>query len=112
MSVIKGITVTLHEKTISGYDDFNAPIETDQTTEVKNVLVYPASSTDITDNLNMHGIAVQYALCIPKGDDHNWRDTQVEFFGQIWRTIGEPKEYIEAMLPLDWNKQIMVAKNE
>lgn len=112
MSAIKGISVFLHEKTIIGHDDFNAPIESDSITEIKNVLVYPASSTDIADNLNMHGIAVQYALCIPKGDTHKWRDTQVDFFGQTWRTIGDVKEYIEAMLPLDWNKQIVVARNE
>lgn len=112
MSYIHGIDVLLYEKTITGYDDFNAPIEDIVKTTIPNVLVYPASANDVTDALNMHGIAVQYNLCIPKGDNHNWRDTQVEFFGEVFRTVGDVKEYIEDMLPLDWNKQVMVARNE
>lgn len=112
MSFLHGIDVVLHEKSIDSYDDFGAPVETVVKTTVKNVLVYPASANDVTDTLNLHGIVVQYNLCIPKGDTHNWRDTEVEFFGETWRTVGDVKEYIEDMIPLEWNKQIMVARNE
>lgn len=112
MSMLKGIPVVLHVKTVAGYDDFGAPIETETTETIENVLVYPASSNDVTDSINLHGVAVQYQLCIPKRDNHIWRDTEVEFFGETWRTVGEPKKFIEDLLPLDWNMQIMVARNE
>lgn len=112
MSYIHGIDVVLTKKTVTSYDDFGAPVEQYITETVPNVLVYPASASDVTDAVNMHGIVVQYNLCIPKGDSHDWRDTEVEFFGEKWRTVGEVKEYIEDMLPLDWNKQIMVTRNE
>lgn len=49
-----------------------------------------------------------FTLAIPKGDTHNWLDAKVEFFGRTFRTVGYPKEGIDELLPLAWNKQVSV----
>ena len=51
-----------------------------------------------------------YELCIPKGDAHSWDDVTVEFFGQKWRTYGGVQQYIEELVPLDWNKKVKVER--
>lgn len=76
--------------------------------EVSNVLVYPSTPEEVTTSTNLTGKIAKYTLCIPKGDVHKWSDTTVEFFNKKWRTIGEPMEYIEELIPLSWNKKVMV----
>lgn len=110
MAAIKGITVTLVVKKQVGVDAFNAPIFETSEIEVENVLVAPASSDDIVTTQDLTGKKAVYTLAIPKGDTHNWEDTVVEFFGQKWKTFGIPLEGIEANIPLDWNKKVMVER--
>lgn len=111
-SLIKGITVKLYQKIETGRDAFKAPIFTETPVDVENVLVYPAGDSDIVSDLQMWGKRAEYELSIPKGDTHNWEDARVDFFGKSWRTIGFPKEYIEDMVPLDWNRKVRVERYE
>ena len=106
--MIKGITVTLHEKVETGKDGFNHPIYEEITSTVDNALVAPTSSTDMINSESMDGITSTYTIAIPKGDAHDWTDARVEFFGQSWQVVGEPLEGIEEMLPLSWNKKVTV----
>lgn len=110
--MIKGITVTLHVRTQSGTDAFNRPVYTESTVDVDNVLIGQPSSEDAVNELNLTGKRIEYTLCIPKGDTHEWENTRVEFFGQTWDTVGFAKQYIEDLVPLDWNKQILVSRHE
>lgn len=112
MVAIKGIPVQLYEKTQTGVDGFGAPIYEETAVTVDNVLIYPASADDVKETLNILGKHAVYNLCIPKGDTREWTNARVEFYGKTWRTIGEPKVYIEAMVPLSWNKQISVERYE
>jgi hypothetical protein len=66
------------------------------------------SSTDVVDDLDLSGKRAIYELCIPKGDQHDWVDTTVYFYGKAWRTIGYPQEWIEANVPLRWNRKVKV----
>lgn len=111
-SLIKGITVTLYEATQDGVDAFNAPIYKETPVEVKNVLVSPVSAESVTEGIQLYGKRAIYELCIPKGDTHNWEDRKVRFFGRDFQTFGIPEEYIEANLPMDWNKKVQVARYE
>ena len=43
-------------------------------------------------------------LHIPKDDEHIWTDTEVEFYGQKFRTYGAFTFIPNA--PLDWDKKI------
>ena len=109
---LKGITVTLITKQLTGTDPFGSPVFSDVETQVDNVLVAPASSDDVVNNLSLTGRKVVYQLAIPKGDTHNWENAEVVFFGERWKTFGIPLQGIEELIPLDWNKKVMVERYE
>ncbi|WP_277679227.1 hypothetical protein [Gracilibacillus dipsosauri] len=112
MTMIKGITITLINKIEVGRDPFNKPIVEDVEIEVDNVLISPTSTDDIVNQLNIDGKKAVYTLAIPKGDTNNWEDAEVFFFGKRWRTFGIPTQGIEHLIPLDWNKKVMVERYE
>ena len=108
--MIKGITIQLYEKTETGRDEFGAPIYQETPCSVDNVLVGEPSSEEITETLNLTGRRVVYVMGIPKGDQHEWENKKVSFFGQTFRTIGIPVEGIEELIPLSWNKKVKVER--
>lgn len=110
MALIKGIRVTLFERVQTGTDPFGAPVYDEVPTGVENVLVTPAAATDVIDELQLEGSRAEYELCLPKGDAHRWEGCRVDFFGQSWRVFGPPVEYIEALVPLGWNKRVRVER--
>ncbi|VUX00742.1 Uncharacterised protein [Streptococcus constellatus] len=112
MTRIKGMTVILIGKTKKGTDPFGHPIYEESEISVENVLVSPSTTEDITNQLNLTGKKAEYTLAIPKGDTNNWTDKEVRFFGKRWRTVGIPQAGIEEMIPLEWNKKVMVEHYE
>lgn len=110
MAMIKGIPVTIKTKKQIGKDGFEKPIYEYKEEVVDNVLVAPTTSDDIVTTTDLTGKKAVYTLAIPKGDTHDWEDCIVCFFGQEWHTIGYPLEGIEANIPLDWNKKVMVER--
>jgi len=58
----------------------------------------------------LYGKTVVYELCIPKGDTHVWEDKKVGFWGNIYRTVGFTRRYIEENVPLEWNAKIRVER--
>ena len=112
MAKLKGITVTLISKQQTGTDPFGAPIYSDVETDIENVLVAPTTSDDVVNNLSLTGRKAVYQLAIPKGDTHNWENVEVRFFGQRFRTFGIPIEGVEELIPLDWNKKVLVERYE
>ena len=110
--MIKGITVTLINKKEIGKDPFNKPIYEDVPIEVENVLVSPTSTDDIINTMDLTGKKAVYTLAIPKSDTNNWEDAEVIFFGERWRTFGFVTQGIDHLIPLDWNKKVMVERYE
>lgn len=108
--MIKGITVTLYEKTASGTDEFNRTVYTEAPVAVSNVLVAPVSSDDIVNELSMSGKRLEYYLMLPKGDTHTWTDCRVNFFGQDWHVFDFPEEWIGANTPGSWNRRLKVER--
>lgn len=106
--MLKGITIKLFEKTQTGIDAFGRPVYTEEAVKVENVLVAPASTDDVKNNTNLSGDKAVYTLGIPKGDTHDWVNKTVELFGMKFKTVGIPLEGIEELIPLDWNKKVMV----
>jgi hypothetical protein len=107
---IKGMDVVLKVKKQVGTDSFNAPVYEYTNEIVKDVLVAPSSSDDIATAENLYGKKAVYTLGIPKRDQHDWIDTEVEFFGVKWKTLGFPVEGIEENIPLRWHKKVMVER--
>lgn len=112
MARIKGITVTLINRKETGTDPFDNPIHEDVEIEVDNVLVKPTSSDDIVNTKDLTGRTAIYTLAIPKGDNNIWENQEVRFFGERWKTFGIPLQGIEELIPLDWNKKVMVERYE
>lgn len=107
--MIKGITVTLYDRTKTGTDALNAPIYEETAVPVENVLVTPLSSEEVLQTYTLTGRRAVYQMGIPKGDTHEWTaGKKVSFFGNDWRIIGMPEEGIEDMIPLSWNKKVKV----
>lgn len=106
--MIKGITVSLISKKETGTDPFGAPIVTETEIPIENVLVSPSSTEDITNQMNLTGRKAVYTLAIPKKDKNTWEGQEVRFFGRRFRVVGIPQEGIEELIPLDWNKKVMV----
>lgn len=109
---IKGTKVTLHVHTPNGTDGFNRTIYTDTTNEVDNVLIGEPSTADVLNDLEIHGKKLAYTLAIPKGDTNVWTNTEVEFFGEKFRTYGDVTQGIEENIPLLWNKKVKVERYE
>nr|DAG69097.1 MAG TPA: Minor capsid protein [Caudoviricetes sp.] len=110
--MIKGITVILCEQTQTGIDAFNRPIYTETEVEVENVLVAPSSTDDITTSIDLAGKKAVYTLAIPKGDEHEWENKKIKFFGHTWKSFGFTIQGIEENIPLSWNKKVMVERYE
>ncbi|RRR47123.1 hypothetical protein EJA00_07905 [Streptococcus suis] len=110
MGRIKGIPIVLIDKQVTGKNSFGHPKFEDVEIVVENVLIAPASTEDITNQINQTGKKVAYTLAIPKGDVHNWTNREVRFFGQRWRTVGEPLEGLDHLIPLEWNKKVQVER--
>ena len=109
---MRGVTITLYNKVQTGVDAFNRPVYEDVATTVDNVLIGEPTTEDVINELNLTGKHLAYTVAIPKGDAHEWNDRKVEFFGEVFRTYGEPTQGIEHLIPLSWNKKVKVERYE
>lgn len=112
MGRLHGVTVILYDRIQDGVDEFNRPVYVEVPNEVENVLIGEPSTQDVIDILNLTGKKLAYTLAIPKGDTNEWTNRTVEFFGERFRTIGEPTQGIEALIPLEWNRKVKVERYE
>lgn len=109
---MRGVTVGLHVRTQTGTDALNNPVYSDKVVSVDNVLVGEPSADEIAGTISLYNKQMQYVLGIPKGDTHNWKDTEVDIFGRTFRTFGDVIEGIEANVPTPWHKKVRVERCE
>lgn len=102
--MIKGTTVKLINRTQTGTDAFNAPVYTETTIDVENVLVGNPVQNEIVDAQSLESKHAVYALGIPKGDTHIWKDQIVEIFGRRFKVFGDVIEGIEDNVPGPWHQ--------
>ena len=108
--MIKGVTVTLVSKVQTGTDSIGNAVYSETREQIDNVLIGQPSTQEILDMNQLYGRKLSYVLAIPKGDTHEWANQKVVFFDQTFNVIGEPTQGIEAMIPLAWNKKVMVER--
>lgn len=111
--MIKGETVILYEKNQIGVDPFDKPIYgADVEVEIKNVVIGSPSFDDAVAELNLTGKRLAFTLGIPKGDTHNWKDSEVLIRGQKFKTYGFPLKQTDENVPGPWNLQVKVEAYE
>ena len=109
---IHGITVKLQTLTATGTDAFNIPTYSETWVNVDNVIVGQPTDAEQIDAMDLYGTRAVYVLGVPKGDTHDWSAGKlVEFFGEQFRIFGHTIQGIDDMVPLEWNKKIMVAND-
>ncbi|MGN1101285.1 MAG: hypothetical protein ACI4RG_03775, partial [Huintestinicola sp.] len=60
-----------------------------------DIILYTNGTADTVSNVLVgepSSDGSMYTIAVPKGDDHNWVDKIVEFFGRKFRTIGLPEQ--------------------
>lgn len=107
---MKTETVLLHVKTETGVDGMNNPVYDDATVEVSGVLIGQPTTEEVTSSIALYGKRLSFVLALPKGDTHDWTDTEVEFWGRKFRTYGDVIEGIEANVPTPWHRKVMVER--
>ena len=107
---MRGITITLYNRTQTGTDAFNRPVYGETATTVDNVLIGEPTTEDVINELNLTGKRLAYTLAIPKGDTHDWTDTDVVIWGERFRTIGIPQTGIQENIPLRWGSNVKVER--
>lgn len=107
-----GIDVTLYERIKTGVDAFGDPVYTEIPVTVKNVLIGQPTTDEVTSSIDLYGKKIEYMLGLPKGDNHAWENSVVEFFGNKYRAFGNVIEGIEANIPTPWHHKVRVAKYE
>lgn len=107
---MRGMTIQLVKQTIIGYDEFKAPIYSEELIDVEDCLVGQPSSDDITNTLALYGKKIEYTVGIPKGDTNDWTDAIVVIWGERYRTVGYPETGIQANIPLRWGQNIKVER--
>lgn len=110
--MIQGMPITLWNKTQTGVDGFGNPVYTWDSKTVDNVLVGQPTAEERTNELNLTGRMIAYTLGIPKGNEDEWENQIVEFFGHRFRTFGIPEQGIEANIPLSWHKKVKCERYE
>lgn len=108
--MIQGRPVRLAALTQAGTDGLNNPIYDPEWVTVENVLIGQPTTEEITDSISLYGKRAAFVLGIPKGDTHEWRDTEVFFFGRTYQTFGDVIEGIEENVPGPWHKKVMVMR--
>lgn len=111
---MKGLTVTLYNKTQTGVDALNQPTYSETAVTVDDVLVGEPSTDDITSSTALYGKQIQFMLGIPKGDTHDWVDKKVEWtdaYGitHTCKTFGYPITGVEANIPGKWHMKVRCA---
>lgn len=110
---MKGTTIQLLEKVQTGVNPVNEPIIVEHWIEVAGVLVGQPTTDDVTNTLQLYGKRVEYVLGIPKGDTHNWVDTEIILpapFTGHFRTIGYPITGEPENIPLGWGQNVKVER--
>ena len=108
---MKTTEVLLYNQVDTGEKDkTNRPIMTETVTRVSGVLIAPVSMEEVVNTINLTGKKAVFQLAIPKGDQNDWENAKVRFWGKNYRTIGIPEEGMEENIPLKWNRKIKVER--
>lgn len=105
-------TVRVAAITETGVDAFHRPTTTKTWENVSGCVVGSPSSDDVTNEMNLTGKRIAYVILIPKGDAHNWENTEVEIGGEVFKTIGAPVRSFANLPNIPCDQRISVERYE
>lgn len=101
--MLRGEAVTVLRPAKTGTDAFNAPVNAWAAERVENVLVAPASTSDLgTDR--PEGDRTEIELHFPRAYASSLRGCKVQWRGHDWLVQGDPQPYAAALTPGDWDR--------
>lgn len=108
---MRGVTVTLLDRTQTGTDPFGAPVWAETPVQVDNVLIGEPTSDEILSATELYGKRLRCMIAVPKGDGHVWTDRTVAWtdaYGRAHRlrTFGPPIVGVEALVPGPWHMKV------
>ena len=107
---MKGTTITITRKGISGYDRFGNATYAEMEETVDNVLVAPGSTSELEAS-RPEGVDVAYSLHFPKtfsGDLEGCLIALPAPWGGTYRVIGKPGQYMDVNTPTRWHLPVEV----
>lgn len=107
---MKTTTIQLAVRTPVGTNPLGEPVYEEEWVDVPGVLVGLPSTTEITNAIEMYGKRIDYTLGIPKGDTHDWVNTDVIIWGDKYATIGYPVTGEQENIPLMWGQNVKVVR--
>lgn len=106
-----GETVQVEQRIWDARDGFGNYVEAYQgAIGVDNVLVAPGSAAEL-DASRPDGVKVALTLHFPKGWAGTLRGAKVTLTGAYsgtYRVVGDPKPYMDALTPTQWNMPVEV----
>ncbi len=88
-----------------GFNDYTKEYSSYSHEYVDEVLVAPASTEDNLKN-NPDGVLVDYVFHFPYWYTNSLRDCIIEFEGEQYIVIGDPRGYMPENTPTSWNRPV------
>jgi len=127
--MIRGTSITVVHRTMTGRDDMGEPVFTTWRDTVGNVLITPSSTDEMDESNRMFGVTCDLTLHFPKsytaslegctvilpppyGDAVPTTTTTTTGQGteRAYRVLGDPKPYMPDNTPTPWNRNAMVVR--
>lgn len=106
---MRGESVTVLVRRADGRDEMNAPVMTWVVEAVvDDVLVAPATTTDLTGAIRPDGTRADLTLHMPKGYTASLKGRRVQVRGSAYEVVGDPQPYTTANTPGRWNRPVDV----
>ncbi|WP_195393510.1 hypothetical protein [Actinomyces urogenitalis] len=106
---MRGESVTILTRSEQGRDELNAPVMTWVVEAVvDDVLVAPATTTDLTGAIRPDGTRADLTLHMPKTYTGPLRGRRVRVRGGLFEVVGDPQHYEIANTPGRWNRPVDV----
>lgn len=91
-------------------DAGNAPIVTESSKCVDDVLIAPGPRADVIESNRPSGVDVVYTLYFPKSFKGSLRGCEVEVYGESFHVVGDPRPFPDHLVPGSRNRVVEVEK--
>lgn len=102
LSLLKGEAVTVLTPSVT-YGAGNEPMTEWSRTDVQNVLIAPASTSDASDSVQPFGTKAALRFGFPKTFNAPLRGCRIAARGAVWSVIGDPQPNSPENCPTRWN---------